>query len=545
MPDYGHDLLFGVFLPPLAARADDVLRMARLADELGLDLVTIQDHPYQPAFLDTWTLLSVIAAQTARVRVSPNVANLPLRPPAVLARSAASLDILSGGRVELGLGAGGFWDPVVAMGGPRREPGEAVTALEEAIRVIRTLWTPGRTQHIEGSHYRLAGAKSGPYPVHPIGIWLGAGKPRMLRLVGRLADGWWPSSPWAPPSALTKLNGTIDEAAVAAGRAPADIRRMYNLGGDFSAEQLAELALGEGMSGFIAMLDLDDETALRRWAEETVPAVRSLVAAHRSSAPSTPAASPLAGPVPGTRASDGRASDGQASGTRASDGQASDGQASGGSAGVVRPFRARQRASGELGVEPTPDDGRRLTEVALWDESARPEAPKPEGVVDYSASGRAQARHLIEVHDHLRAELAQLRDVIAQVAKGSVDIEDARSHINTMTMRQNNWTLGAYCESYCRVLTMHHTAEDALLFPQLRRQEPGLAPVVRRLEEEHHAIAEVLERVDSALVALAAEPTRVGELQQTVDILTDALLSHLSYEERQLVEPLARLPIRL
>src|SRR5688572_285273 len=102
-----------------------------------------------------------------------------------------------------------------------------------------------------------------------------------------------------------------------------------------------------------------------------------------------------------------------------------------------------------------------------------------------------------------------------------------------MTMRQNNWTLGAYCESYCRVLTMHHTAEDALLFPQLRRQDPGLAPVVARLEEEHHAIAGVLERVDSALVSLAADPTRIGELQEAVDILTDALLSHLSYEERQ------------
>ncbi|WP_117208256.1 LLM class flavin-dependent oxidoreductase [Allorhizocola rhizosphaerae] len=489
MPDYGHDLLFGVFLPPLAARADDVLRMARLTDELGLDLLTVQDHPYQPAFLDTWTLLSVIAAQTRRVRVSPNVANLPLRPPAVLARSAASLDILSGGRVELGLGAGGFWDPVVAMGGPRRDPGEAVAALEEAIRVMRTLWTPGRTERIEGSHYRLAGAKSGPYPVHPIGIWLGAAKPRMLRLVGRLADGWMPSSPWAPPSALAELNRTIDEAAVAAGRAPSDIRRLYNLGEEFSAQQLAELALSEGMSGFIAMLDLDDEKALHRFAEETAPAVREIVAAHRS-------------------------------GTPVAVNQAFD-------------------------VLPTPDDGRRLTRVTLWDESARPSAPKPEGPVEYSAAGRAQAQHLIEVHDHLRAELAQLRDLIGQVASGVVDAGEARSHINTMTMRQNNWTLGAYCESYCRVLTMHHTAEDALLFPQLRRKEPGLAPVVGRLEQEHHAIAGVLERVDAALVTLAADPTRVDELREAVDILTDALLSHLSYEERQLVEPLARLGIRI
>src|ERR1700712_5654061 len=101
MPDYGHDLMFGCFLPPTAADADEVLALAQLADERGLELVTVQDHPYQPAFLDAWTLLSVIAARTTRARVMPNVANLPLRAPAVLARSAASLDLISGGRVEL------------------------------------------------------------------------------------------------------------------------------------------------------------------------------------------------------------------------------------------------------------------------------------------------------------------------------------------------------------------------------------------------------------------------------------------------------------
>ena len=130
MPDYGHDLLFGSFITPLADQAQAVLDLAALSESSGLDLVTIQDHPYQPAFLDTWTLLSVIAARTSRVRVVPNVANLPLRPPAVLARAAASLDILSGGRVELGLGTGAFWDAIEAMGGPRRTGGEAVTALD-------------------------------------------------------------------------------------------------------------------------------------------------------------------------------------------------------------------------------------------------------------------------------------------------------------------------------------------------------------------------------------------------------------------------------
>jgi alkanesulfonate monooxygenase SsuD/methylene tetrahydromethanopterin reductase-like flavin-dependent oxidoreductase (luciferase family) len=116
--DYGHDLHFGVFLNPRAARYDEVLTAAREADVLGLDSVSVQDHPYQPAHLDTWTLLTHIAARTERVTVFPNDANLPLRPPVVLARSAATLDVLSGGRVELGLGAGAFWDAIEAVGGP-------------------------------------------------------------------------------------------------------------------------------------------------------------------------------------------------------------------------------------------------------------------------------------------------------------------------------------------------------------------------------------------------------------------------------------------
>ncbi len=123
MADYRHDLQFGVFITPVAAQARVVLELSRLADAVGLDLVTFQDHPYQPSFLDTWTLLSVVAAETTNVRVAPNVANLPLRPPVVLARSAASLDILSGGRVELGLGSGAFWEGIAAVGGPRLDAG--------------------------------------------------------------------------------------------------------------------------------------------------------------------------------------------------------------------------------------------------------------------------------------------------------------------------------------------------------------------------------------------------------------------------------------
>jgi len=498
-----------VFLPPEAEHAGETVRLAELADDIGLDLVSVQDHPYNATHLDTWTLLSVIAARTTRVRVFPNVANLPLRPPAVLARGAATLDVLSGGRVELGLGAGAFWDAIEAMGGPRRTPAESVDALTEAIAVIRALWTPGRSARLDGTYYRLAGARPGPAPVHPIGIWLGAYKKRMLRLTGELADGWLPSSSYAPPAELAAMNKLIDEAALTAGRQPADVRRLYNVTGSFSGggteflhgapsvwiEQLAELALDEGMSGFVLMTG--DATDLARFAEEVAPGVRDLVARERAgtaASPVTGAAPPeLAEPPPGL-------------------------------------------------ATPTPDDGRRLTDTVLWDESARPAGPPVEASAAYTEHGRSGGAHLVEIHDHLRQELARIRDMVRQVRAGALDVGSARAELNTMTMRQNNWTLGAFCESYCRFVTMHHTVEDRALFPRLRGFDPRLGPVLDRLTEEHHVIHEVLERVDAALVAMVGDPTEIDRLGQQVDLLTDTLLSHLSYEERELIEPLARGP---
>src|SRR5215471_4297489 len=106
MTDLGHELLFGAALPPDAADHRAVVDVVLTAERLGLDLAGFQDHPYQPGFLDAWTLLSYLAARTERILLLPDVLNVPLRPPAVLARSAAALAILSGGRLVLGLGAG-------------------------------------------------------------------------------------------------------------------------------------------------------------------------------------------------------------------------------------------------------------------------------------------------------------------------------------------------------------------------------------------------------------------------------------------------------
>jgi alkanesulfonate monooxygenase SsuD/methylene tetrahydromethanopterin reductase-like flavin-dependent oxidoreductase (luciferase family) len=230
----------GVFVVPDATDPERTVGQIVAAERAGLDLAGVQDHPYQRRFLDTWTLLSYVAARTERITLLPDVINLPLRQPAVLAKSAASLDVLSGGRVELGLGAGAFWEGVEAMGGPRRTPGESVEALEEAMRVMRAFLDMEPSVRLDGKHYRAAGAKPGPPPAHRIGLWVGAYRQRMLRLAGRLGDGWLPSvgGSYLAAEDVPERQRTIDEAARRAGRDPGDIVRAANVGLGGSAEWL-------------------------------------------------------------------------------------------------------------------------------------------------------------------------------------------------------------------------------------------------------------------------------------------------------------------
>jgi len=189
--DYGHELEFGYFLVPEAADPAGSLQIASLVDRLGYDLIGIQDHPYQPRFFDTLALIGWILSRTDAVRVFADVHDLPLRPPAMLAKAAATLDVLSGGRFELGIGSGGFLDAAHSMGAPARTPAESLAALEEAIAIIRAMWaTSGRRLRFDGAHYRLAGVSPGPPPAHAMRIWVGANRPRALALTGRLADGW-------------------------------------------------------------------------------------------------------------------------------------------------------------------------------------------------------------------------------------------------------------------------------------------------------------------------------------------------------------------
>jgi alkanesulfonate monooxygenase SsuD/methylene tetrahydromethanopterin reductase-like flavin-dependent oxidoreductase (luciferase family) len=291
VPDYGRDVTFGYFLIPNAV--DPLLDTAREIEARGLDWIGVQDHPYQRRFVDTWSLLGAIAAVTSRVGFFPDVANLPLRPPAIMAKAGASLDVLSGGRFELGLGAGGFWDAIAAWGGPRREPREAFAALEEAIHVIRLVWSGERNLRFNGEHYRLAGAHSGPVPPHPIGIWLGVYGPRALRLAGRHADGWVPSLS-GETKFLSEGAARIDDAAASAGRDPVDIRRVVNVNGQITdgarlgllrgpvdqwVDELTDLAVGYGFDTFLFRGEGDDQ--LPRFAEEVAPAVRAQVTAER------------------------------------------------------------------------------------------------------------------------------------------------------------------------------------------------------------------------------------------------------------------------
>jgi alkanesulfonate monooxygenase SsuD/methylene tetrahydromethanopterin reductase-like flavin-dependent oxidoreductase (luciferase family) len=531
--DYGHDLEFGAFISGSPEDASRAVELSVLAEREGLDLVTFQDHPYQPRLLETWTLMSFVAARTNRVRISPNVLNLPLRPPSVMARSVATLDRLSGGRVELGIGAGGFWDAIEGMGGRRLTPGESVAALEEAIDLLRMLWdtgSPGRVD-FDGRHYQLHGAARGPAPLHDVGIWIGAYKPRMLSLVGRKADGWLPSLPYLQPGDLAAGNQAIDEAAHGAGRSPAEVRRLLNIapaapGSAHPAfegapitwvEEMTRMALEDGVGTFILMAD--DPGLITTYGREVAPAVREAVAAARSRVPAGGA------DAPGPRSDAPEQPDADAP-----------------AAITTSPPAVPEQSEYErLGVTPTPDDGVRRSQHVPWDESARPHRTPSGPEVEYTSRGRLTGKHLIQVHDALRAELVELQDILTQVREGAMTAVAARGALNEMAMRQNDWTVGALCARYCATVTTHHYIEDTSVFPHLAQADPSLAPVVDRLTEEHLVIHDAIAAVDRGLVEHITHPDDgLASISAAMDFLSDALLSHLAYEEQELVEPLAR-----
>lgn len=295
MTDYRRPLEFGVSLAPSASELEVIFAAADAADR-GLELIGVQDHPYQRRFVDTMVLLAAITQRTETLRVFPDVACLPLRPPAVLSNEAASIDIMSGGRFELGLGAGGFWDAIEGMGGPRRSPGEALAALEEAVDVIRLMWSGERGLRYEGEHYSLSGIHSGPLPVHDIEIWFGVYGPRACELLGRVADGWVPSFGRSSREELDSRHEIIDRSAIEAGRDPAAIRRLLNIGGTITegpghgalngppdqwVDELTDLTRNHGFDTYIFWPEDDPLDQIPRFVE-VADLVRDTVTAERN-----------------------------------------------------------------------------------------------------------------------------------------------------------------------------------------------------------------------------------------------------------------------
>ncbi|QLY28927.1 LLM class flavin-dependent oxidoreductase [Nocardia huaxiensis] len=294
------NLRFGIQWAPTVTELPRLRAMAKEADREGLDLLGIQDHPYSGGLADTFAVIATILAETERLRVFPDVASLPLRGPAMLGKQAATLDLLSGGRFELALGAGAFWPAIGAMGGPVRSNPEALQALEEATAIIRAMWHPGTKAKVVGAHYTVKGVQSGPAPAHPVGIWFGSVGPRANALTGRIADGWAAPIPhYLPYEKWQATQDIISAAALDAGRNPTDIMRMAQLVGTITeapgqvtlqgenpirtdaagwAAVLADLATETGFDTFVYWPESSDETQLRRWINDVIPATRALLA---------------------------------------------------------------------------------------------------------------------------------------------------------------------------------------------------------------------------------------------------------------------------
>lgn len=283
------------------ATAAESARLVGQADRDGLDLFTVADHPYFGAKLDAYALVSFLLGRTGRISGAVTVTNLPTRPAPVLARTVTSLSALSGGRIVLGIGAGGNWDMIGNLGVPRLDGGAAVRAMEEAITLIRALSGGGSPVSFDGEFYHVSGLEPAGVPSPP--VWTGSVGPKSLAVTGRVADGWVPSraSDWRS-ELYRESRPRIDAAAEAAGRDPAQIATVYNFGGRITAQPLAAtrgedgrwiggsvrqwtdeltVAVLEHHAGGFIYRGTDDtpaDQALARWAREVVPAVREAIA---------------------------------------------------------------------------------------------------------------------------------------------------------------------------------------------------------------------------------------------------------------------------
>ena len=296
MPDYGHPITFGLSLYPSVDQLRETRQLAQAADAAGLDYLAIQDHPYNPEFLDVWTLISYLAAETERISFVPDVADLQLRPPTILAKAAASLSVLSDGRIVLGVGGGASAGAIAAMGGTRRSGPEMVAFTEEALQIMRRALA-GDVVEFHSDQHDIGGYEAGPLPPAPIPLWLGSQGPRMLAVTGRSSDGWVsPLSTYMTPSAVPAAQQRIDEAARSAGRDPADVRRIYNVVGAIGAgrggpgltgdvqtwvDTLTGWSVDLGFDTFIFWPRTAPLSQLEVFAKQVIPGVRQRVGERR------------------------------------------------------------------------------------------------------------------------------------------------------------------------------------------------------------------------------------------------------------------------
>jgi F420-dependent oxidoreductase-like protein len=215
---------------------------ARRAESLGFDSVWISDHfflslaryggPDEPfGAPEALTALAGLAAVTERVRLGTLVLCAGFRHPAIVAKAAATIDLLSGGRLDLGLGAGWYEDEHRAFGYPFGTVGERFEVLEETVEVVSLLFGEKEPVTWEGRHFSLEAAFCRPRPAqHPRPpLWVGGkGGPRMARLVARLADGWNTVWAWTPEDYAARV-AVLEEACADQGRDPATVRQSLGL----------------------------------------------------------------------------------------------------------------------------------------------------------------------------------------------------------------------------------------------------------------------------------------------------------------------------
>ena len=291
-----HPVTFGLSLDPSAGRLEETRQLAHTAEDAGLDYLAVQDHPYNRDFLDVMTLIGHLASSTERIAFFPDVADLQLRPPTMLAKAAASLSVMVGGRIILGVGGGASADGVAAMGGTRRSGRDMVSYTEEALQILRGALA-GETVQFHSGQHAIEGYAAGPVPPAPVPLWLGASGPRMLELTGRASDGWiCPLNIYFPPEVIAEKQQLIDNAARGAGRDPAGVRRIYNVIGAIGAshrgrglvgdiplwiDSLTRWAIDLGFDTFIFWPKTEPLAQVKTFAADVVPEVRRRVNALR------------------------------------------------------------------------------------------------------------------------------------------------------------------------------------------------------------------------------------------------------------------------